>query len=80
MCTSPSSSVINDESPLFDYGRYVTHWGSQVEVSLLDVGWRQQARQLLQFANSVAPLAGIFHLAMVLKDKLMSNQVFAKVL
>lgn len=47
----------------------------QVELSLLDVGVKDEAAELLLLANSIAPIAGIFHLAMVLKDKLMANQV-----
>eukprot|EP00884_Botryococcus_braunii_P006101 jgi/Botrbrau1/15492/Bobra.43_2s0109.1 len=48
--------------------------GIKVEVSLLDVSVQQQAAELLQFASSLAPIAGIFHLAMVLRDRLMLNQ------
>jgi hypothetical protein len=47
----------------------------QVELSLLDAGLKEEAAELLLMANSIAPVAGIFHLAMVLKDKLMANQV-----
>lgn len=48
---------------------------AQVSVSTLDVSNRQQARELLQSISATSHVAGIFHLAMRLRDKLLSNQV-----
>ncbi|CAL8464659.1 g4194 [Coccomyxa elongata] len=47
--------------------------GALVEVSLLDCGDREEAAQLLADCQRIAPLAGIFHLAMVLEDRLILN-------
>lgn len=47
----------------------------QVEVSTLDVADRGQTQQLLELAGSMAPVAGIFHLAATWRDRLLSNQV-----
>ncbi|KAK9904717.1 hypothetical protein WJX75_001194 [Coccomyxa subellipsoidea] len=47
--------------------------GVLVEVSLLDCGDREEAVQLLADCDRIAPLAGIFHLAMVLEDRLIMN-------
>ena len=49
--------------------------GVLVEVSLLDCGDREEAVQLLADCERIAPLAGIFHLAMVLEDRLIMNHV-----
>ena len=49
--------------------------GIQVEVSTLDVSLAQEAQQIVQLAEQQAPVAGIFHLAMVLTDKWIANQV-----
>ncbi len=51
--------------------------GALVEVSLLDCGDREEAAQLLADCQRIAPLAGIFHLAMVLEDRLILNHVRA---
>eukprot|EP00884_Botryococcus_braunii_P007439 jgi/Botrbrau1/16697/Bobra.0213s0002.1 len=48
--------------------------GVEVLVSTLDVSNRQEAAELMKIASSMAPIAGIFHLAMNLQDKLLSNQ------
>lgn len=47
----------------------------QVSVSTLDVSNRQQAREILQSISATSHVGGIFHLAMRLRDKLLSNQV-----
>lgn len=47
----------------------------QVVISSLDVSVTQQARDLIRLAQRMGPLAGIFHLAMVLNDRLFPNMV-----
>lgn len=47
----------------------------QVRVSKLDVADPAEAEQILQLAQGMAPVGGIFHLAMTLTDKLLPNQV-----
>lgn len=49
--------------------------GVTVEVSLLDCGDREEAGKLLDDCQRLAPLGGIFHLAMVLEDRLLMNHV-----
>lgn len=44
-------------------------------MSTLDVADAEETRQLLQLANQMAPVGGIFHLAMVMADKWIANQV-----
>ena len=46
----------------------------QVAVSTLDVAKAQEAEDLIDQAASAAPLGGIFHLAMTIKDKWLSKQ------
>lgn len=46
-----------------------------MEVTTLDVAELDEARQIIALADSLAPVGGIFHLAMVLKDKWLANQV-----
>lgn len=48
---------------------------TQVEVSTLDVADLDQAHALIKLADSQAPVGGIFHLAMILSDRFMTNQV-----
>ncbi len=52
----------------------------QVEVSTLDVVSADEARQLIQLADGLAPVGGVFHLAMVLSDRFLVNQVHYTVL
>lgn len=47
----------------------------QVEVSKLDVSSLPETEEMLEDAQKMAPVAGIFHLAMVLTDKWIANQV-----
>jgi hypothetical protein len=47
----------------------------QFKVSKLDVADPVEARQIIELADSMAPVGGIFHLAMTLTDKLLPNQV-----
>ena len=47
----------------------------QVRVSKLDVADPAEAQQILEVAQGMAPVGGIFHLAMTLTDKLLPNQV-----
>lgn len=46
----------------------------QVEVSRLDVADPNQAAELFQLAQELGPIAGVFHLAMRLRDKMLVNQ------
>ncbi|EIE22203.1 ketoacyl-synt-domain-containing protein [Coccomyxa subellipsoidea C-169] len=48
--------------------------GVRVEVSKLDVADLGEAQQIIALAEGVAPVGGIFHLAMTLQDRWMSNQ------
>ena len=48
--------------------------GCTVDVSTLDVANRGEAEQLLADASRLAPIGGVFHLAMVLDDRLIINQ------
>ena len=47
----------------------------QVEVSTLDVVDSGEARQLIQLADGLASVGGVFHLAMMLSDRFLTNQV-----
>ena len=49
--------------------------GAKVTISKLDVVDPEQAKQLVALAESIAPVAAIFHLAMVLDDRMLINQV-----
>ena len=49
----------------------------QVEVSTLDVADMGETKQIVRIAEGLAPVGGIFHLAMVLQDRWLSNQVRA---
>ena len=49
--------------------------GCTVDVSTLDVSDPAEAAQLLADAGRHAPIGGIFHLAMVLDDRLIIKQV-----
>ena len=53
--------------------------GVTVEVSTLDVALRGEAQQLLALCEALAPLGGIFHLAMVLEDRLIAKHVCSTV-
>ena len=46
-----------------------------VTVSTLDIEVPEQAHQLVALTAEVAPLGGVFHLAMTLDDNLIANQV-----
>ena len=47
----------------------------QVEVSKLDVADMEEAKGVIALAQKQAPVGGIFHLAMILQDRWMANQV-----
>ena len=49
--------------------------GVTVEVSKLDVAVRSQAEQLVSECERLAPIGGIFHLAMILEDRLILKHV-----
>ena len=49
--------------------------GMQFKVTTLDVGVPEEAAEIIKLAAGMAPLGGIFHLAMYLADKLLQNQV-----
>ena len=44
-------------------------------MTTLDVGVPEEAEEIIRIADSMAPVGGIFHLAMYLADKLVTNQV-----
>ncbi|EIE23140.1 hypothetical protein COCSUDRAFT_47508 [Coccomyxa subellipsoidea C-169] len=48
--------------------------GVQIEVSKLDVADLGETEQIVALAEGMAPVGGIFHLAMILQDRWMSNQ------
>jgi hypothetical protein len=45
-----------------------------VEVSKLDVADLDETKLIIALAEKMAPVGGIFHLAMILQDRWMSNQ------
>lgn len=47
----------------------------QVAVSTLDVANLDEAHALIKLADGQAPIGGVFHLAMILSDRFMTNQV-----
>lgn len=47
----------------------------QFRVTTLDVGVPEEAQKIVKLAESLAPVGGVFHLAMYLADKLITNQV-----
>lgn len=47
----------------------------QVAVSTLDVANLDEAHALIKLADEKAPIGGVFHLAMILSDRFMTNQV-----
>ena len=47
----------------------------QCKVTTLDVGNLEDAEKVITLAECMAPVAGIFHLALNLADKLLANQV-----
>ena len=49
--------------------------GVTVEVSKLDVAVRGEAEQLMADCARLAPIGGIFHLAMILSDRLILKHV-----
>ena len=52
------------------------HGVLQVEVSKLDVADMEEAKGVVALAEKQAPVGGIFHLAMILQDRWMANQVW----
>ena len=58
----------------------IKSYGVDVTLSMLDVVELAEAKELIALAMSKAPLAGIFHLAMILDDRLMAQQVETAVL
>ena len=49
--------------------------GVTVEVSTLDVAVQAEAQQLMADCARLAPIGGIFHLAMILSDRLILKHV-----
>ena len=49
--------------------------GAKVTISKLDVVDPEQAKELVALAEGIAPIAAIFHLAMILDDRMLINQV-----
>lgn len=50
--------------------------GVKITLSTMDVAKLEEARELINIAENQAPLAIIFHLAMVLDDRLLLKQVW----
>ncbi len=46
-----------------------------MEVSKLDVADMEEAKGVVALAQKQGPVGGIFHLAMILQDRWMANQV-----
>ena len=44
-------------------------------MTTLDVGKEDECEEVIRLAESLAPVAGIFHTATYLADKLLANQV-----
>ena len=55
--------------------RQVERLGASVTVTQLNVVYASEAINMLQEAESVAPVAAVFHLAMYLDDRMLANQV-----
>ncbi|EIE19942.1 hypothetical protein COCSUDRAFT_58179 [Coccomyxa subellipsoidea C-169] len=49
-------------------------FGAKVAVSTLDVANHNEAHALIKLADSQAPVGGVFHLAMILSDRFLTNQ------
>ncbi|KAK9916399.1 hypothetical protein WJX75_002178 [Coccomyxa subellipsoidea] len=49
-------------------------FGAKVAVSTLDVANLDEAHALIKLADGQAPIGAVFHLAMILSDRFMSNQ------
>ncbi|EIE19938.1 hypothetical protein COCSUDRAFT_44339 [Coccomyxa subellipsoidea C-169] len=49
-------------------------FGAKVAVSTLDVANLDEAHALIKLADSQAPVGGVFHLAMILSDRFLTNQ------
>jgi KR domain len=56
----------------------LTEMGVNIVITKMDVAELDEARELINLAESQAPLAIIFHLAMVLDDRLLLKQVCTK--
>jgi len=57
--------------------RYCSAWtksGVKVSISKADISQAEGSDQLIEEARSLGPVAGLFHLAMVLRDSLFENQ------
>ena len=54
--------------------RFREQYGAEITVSTNDCVTREGAKALIEDAQSLGPLRGIFHLAMVLKDATLENQ------
>lgn len=52
----------------------------QFKVTTLDVGVPEEAEQIIKLAEDIAPVGGIFHLAMYLADKLITNQAISSII
>uniref|UniRef100_A0A914CJ02 Fatty acid synthase n=1 Tax=Acrobeloides nanus TaxID=290746 RepID=A0A914CJ02_9BILA len=56
--------------------RCISMWktsGVAVEISALDIVNEEDATDLIQYCQKLGPLGGVFHLAMVLKDRVFEN-------
>lgn len=54
--------------------RYTNDYGLTVKISTANVTTKEGCQQLIDETNDIAPVAGIFNLAVVLKDAILENQ------
>ena len=53
-------------------------YGTRVLISTDDITTKEGCEKLLQQANKIGPVAGIFNLAVVLRDAILENQTIQK--
>lgn len=53
-------------------------YGTKVVISTTDITTKEGCEKLLQQANKIGPVAGIFNLAVVLRDSILENQTIQK--
>ena len=53
---------------------YLSSCALQFKVTTLDVGVKEEAAEIIQLAETMGPVGGIFHTALYLADKLLENQ------
>ncbi|CAG2172496.1 unnamed protein product, partial [Oppiella nova] len=60
------------------FGERLRMFDAKVHVSTADCSTSAGARQLLSEAQTLGPVGGVFHLALVLNDQLLENQTYDK--